>query len=48
MTDDEIADVLRDGIDAFLTEVDPEDLDADDLAWALVRRLRRAETAPPV
>ncbi|MGW6617844.1 hypothetical protein ACWGA0_30875 [Streptomyces erythrochromogenes] len=43
MTDDERADALRDGIDAYLGEVDPEDLDSDDLAWTLVNALRRAE-----
>ncbi|MFB9594040.1 hypothetical protein [Streptomyces racemochromogenes] len=42
MTDDETADVLRETIDAYLTEVDPEDLDSDDLAWTLVSALRRA------
>ncbi|MDA5284744.1 hypothetical protein [Streptomyces sp. Isolate_45] len=47
MTDDETADVLRDGIDAFLMEVDPEELDSDDLAWALVRALNRAKAARP-
>ncbi|MFD6879701.1 MULTISPECIES: hypothetical protein [unclassified Streptomyces] len=49
MTDDETADVLREGIEAFLTEVDPDEMDYDDLAWSLVRALRRAEAArPPV
>ncbi|MFE9413910.1 hypothetical protein ACFYN0_34770 [Streptomyces sp. NPDC006704] len=42
MTDDEMADVLRDGIGSYLTEVDEDDLDAEDLAWTLVRALNRA------
>ncbi|MFD7079084.1 MULTISPECIES: hypothetical protein [unclassified Streptomyces] len=42
MNDDETADALREAIDAYLTEVDPEDLDSDDLAWALVNALRNA------
>ncbi|MFI9064472.1 hypothetical protein ACIGQE_21815 [Streptomyces sp. NPDC053429] len=42
MTDTETADVLREGIDAYLREVDPEALDSDDLAWVLVAVLGRA------
>ncbi|MFI6006916.1 hypothetical protein ACIA98_42435 [Streptomyces sp. NPDC051366] len=42
MNDDESADVLRAAIDAYLTEVGPEELDSDDLAWVLVNALRRA------
>ncbi|MFE2274576.1 hypothetical protein ACFXB4_35830 [Streptomyces lavendulae] len=42
MNDDETADVLREAIDAYLTEANPEDLDADDLAWNLVNALRSA------
>ncbi len=42
MTDDETAEVLREAIDAYLAEVDPEDLDFDDLAWVLVNALGRA------
>ncbi|MET9694835.1 hypothetical protein ABZY81_41705 [Streptomyces sp. NPDC006514] len=45
MTDDEKADVLREAIEAYLGEVDAEDLDSDDLAWTLVHALRRAEAA---
>ncbi|MCB5181515.1 hypothetical protein [Streptomyces antimicrobicus] len=49
MTDEETADVLRDTIDAYLNEVDPDYLDSDDLAWSLVHALRRAtqQPAPP-
>ncbi|MBZ9593499.1 hypothetical protein K7B06_00045 [Streptomyces erythrochromogenes] len=44
-TDDEKADVLREGIEDYLGEVDAEDLDADDLAWTLVNAwLRRFQT----
>ncbi|MFD6892886.1 hypothetical protein [Streptomyces sp. NPDC059957] len=45
MTDDEKADVFRETIDAYLAEVDTDDadLESDDLAWTLVRALRRAE-----
>ncbi|MFD9452558.1 hypothetical protein ACFWBC_05640 [Streptomyces sp. NPDC059985] len=39
--------MLRDGIDAFLTEVDPEELDAGHLEWSLVRALNRVEAARP-
>lgn len=42
MTDDETADVLRKAIDAYLEEVDPEDLDSDDLSWVLVNALSAA------
>ncbi|MFD7785485.1 hypothetical protein ACFV4Q_20690 [Streptomyces nojiriensis] len=45
MTEDEKADVLREAIEAYLGEVDAEDLDADDLAWMPVRALRRVEAA---
>ncbi|MEU5069873.1 hypothetical protein AB0G95_38250 [Streptomyces virginiae] len=45
LPDDEKADVLREGIEDYLGEVDAEDLDADDLAWTLVNALRRAEAA---
>ncbi|MCB5181870.1 hypothetical protein [Streptomyces antimicrobicus] len=46
MTDDVMADVLRDTIEAYLTEVDLEYLDSDDLAWNLVYALRRAGQQP--
>ncbi|MFB7982774.1 hypothetical protein [Streptomyces vinaceus] len=42
MNDDETADVLREAIEAYLTEADTEELDADDLAWNLVNALRSA------
>ncbi|MEW2374194.1 hypothetical protein AB0940_33280 [Streptomyces sp. NPDC006656] len=42
MTDNETADVLREAIDAYLGEVEPEDIDSDDLAWVLVAELGRA------
>ncbi|MFD8955292.1 hypothetical protein ACFV0B_41300 [Streptomyces xanthophaeus] len=45
MTDDEKADVFRETIEAYLTEVDAEgaELESDDLAWSLVTALHRAE-----
>ncbi|GAA3282982.1 hypothetical protein [Streptomyces lavendulae] len=43
MTDDDLADALRDAIDTYLTDVDPHELESDDLSWTLVRALRRAE-----
>ncbi|MFI8345250.1 hypothetical protein ACIF8W_35055 [Streptomyces sp. NPDC085639] len=45
MTDEEKADVLREAIEAYLGEVDAEDLDADDLSWVLVRALHHVEAA---
>ncbi|MEU5660934.1 hypothetical protein ABZ802_35755 [Streptomyces sp. NPDC047737] len=39
---DALADVLRDALDAYFTEVDPEDADTDDMAWTLVRAIERA------
>ncbi|MFE5720608.1 hypothetical protein [Streptomyces erythrochromogenes] len=39
----ETADVLREAIEAYLGEVDADDLDSDDLSWTLVDALRRAE-----
>ncbi|MFD9007752.1 hypothetical protein [Streptomyces sp. NBC_01232] len=45
MTDDEKAEVLREAIEAYLGEVDAEDLDSDDLSWTLVNALRSAEAA---
>ncbi|MFE2247246.1 hypothetical protein [Streptomyces lavendulae] len=43
MTDDDLADALRDAIDTYLTEVDADELGSDVLSWVLVRALRGAE-----
>ncbi|MEU3778908.1 hypothetical protein AB0F11_38040 [Streptomyces sp. NPDC032472] len=42
MTDDEKASVIMEAIEAYLAEVNPEDLDSDDLSWTIVRALSRA------
>ncbi|MFF5808254.1 hypothetical protein [Streptomyces sp. NPDC012746] len=39
---DALVETLRDRIDAFLAEVDPEDIDSDDLAHSLVLYLVQA------
>jgi hypothetical protein len=43
MTDEELAEVSSDAAQAHLDAVDPQDVDADDLAWAAVRDIRKAE-----
>ncbi|WP_438297886.1 hypothetical protein [Streptomyces sp. HUAS TT7] len=35
-----LADTIREAVEAYLTEVDPDELDADDLAWTLVRWIK--------
>jgi hypothetical protein len=39
---EQLADVLRDALDAYFQEVGPQDTDTDDLAWTLVTALKRA------
>ncbi|MFD0374603.1 hypothetical protein [Streptomyces sp. NPDC127112] len=42
-TDDEMADVLSQTIDAYLADMEGEDVDTDDLALNLVTALRSAD-----
>ncbi|MEU3774341.1 hypothetical protein AB0F11_14280 [Streptomyces sp. NPDC032472] len=50
MTDDEKQSVIMGTIDAYLAEVDTdaEELDSDDLAWAIVHALRVADKSKGV
>ncbi|MEV7835362.1 hypothetical protein AB0P12_32780 [Streptomyces subrutilus] len=42
MTDDDKAGVISGIIDSYLSEVDEDQLDSDDLAWALLHGLSKA------
>ncbi len=44
MTDDEQAEVVSATIDQFFEEVDIDDFDSDDLAWAIIRALKQAQS----
>ncbi|MGW2599530.1 hypothetical protein [Streptomyces klenkii] len=45
MTDDDQAEVIAATIDAFFEEVDVEAFESDDLAWAIVRALKKQAAA---
>ncbi|MEU9148689.1 hypothetical protein [Streptomyces sp. NPDC048349] len=40
-----MADTIRDALDAYFAEVDPEDADTDDMAWTIVRYMERSNPA---
>jgi hypothetical protein len=39
---EQMAEVISEALDAYFSEVDPEDADTDDMAWTVVRALERA------
>ncbi|MET9804908.1 hypothetical protein [Streptomyces sp. NPDC006368] len=41
--DEKTVDVLVEAIDRFFREVDPDEFESEDLAWSLLRALKRAE-----
>ncbi|MEV4195664.1 hypothetical protein [Streptomyces toxytricini] len=45
MSDDEKASMICDVIEAFFNEVDPDNWESDDLAWAIVRAMNQAENS---
>ncbi|CAL9671646.1 hypothetical protein [Streptomyces sp. enrichment culture] len=45
MDDEKTVDVLVETIDRFFEEVDPDDFESEDLAWALVRAMKLAASS---
>jgi hypothetical protein len=43
LTDDQLANIIRDALDAYLNEVEPGDEDTDDMAHVITRAIRKAE-----
>ncbi|MEU4924607.1 hypothetical protein AB0G29_35300 [Streptomyces parvus] len=47
MDDEKTVAVLVKTIDQFFEEVDPDDFESEDLAWTLVRAMKRASVDIP-
>lgn len=45
MDDEKTVAVLVETIDRFFEEVDPDDFESEDLAWTLVRAMKRAASS---
>ncbi|MFF9345320.1 hypothetical protein ACF1CG_36875 [Streptomyces sp. NPDC014773] len=41
--DEQTAAILAEAIDRFFEEVDADDFESEDLAWALIRAMKRAQ-----